>query len=195
MTDRPPIPAELRRRVLVESGHRCAIPTCRQTQIEVHHITPWEKCHSHEFANLIALCPNCHTRVHNGEIDRKALDLYKKQLVNLLDTEESHCDHGTVSSGIVKLNRADGKVHHLTVAGHVTIEIGDWPKEIDSIILKLTDAGMHATTWHGFSQLPFADGFCFKKNALAIVEIAHYSGEVVFNPISGGTTWKGKTEC
>ena len=28
---RPKIPAELKRRVLCEAGHRCAIHTCRQT--------------------------------------------------------------------------------------------------------------------------------------------------------------------
>lgn len=32
--DRPAIPAELRRRVLVKAGHRCAIPTCRRHPVE-----------------------------------------------------------------------------------------------------------------------------------------------------------------
>lgn len=75
---RSPIPAELYRRVLVEAGHRCAIPTCRETQIDIHHIIPWEKCKEHAFENLIALCPNCHRRAHSGEIDKKSLRLYKE---------------------------------------------------------------------------------------------------------------------
>ena len=78
--DRPPIPAELRRRVLVEAGHRCAIPTCRHIDVDVHHIIPWEKCKKHEYENLIALCPNCHRRAGRDDIDRKSLRIYKANL-------------------------------------------------------------------------------------------------------------------
>lgn len=81
MSDRPQIPAELRRKVLVEAGHRCAIPACRYIDVDVHHIIPWETCQMHEYENLIALCPNCHRRAHNtNEIDRKSLYLYKANL-------------------------------------------------------------------------------------------------------------------
>jgi len=75
--DRSVIPAEMRRKVLVEAGHRCAIPHCNSTEIDVHHIIPWETCQEHSPENLIALCPNCHRRAHKGEIDRKALIIYK----------------------------------------------------------------------------------------------------------------------
>jgi 5-methylcytosine-specific restriction endonuclease McrA len=77
---RPPIPTELRRRILVEAGHRCAIPTCRYIEVDVHHIIPWATCRTHEYDNLIALCPNCHRRADRGEIDRKSLRLYKLNL-------------------------------------------------------------------------------------------------------------------
>lgn len=81
MSNRSPIPAELRRRVLVEAGHRCAIPTCRYIDVDVHHIVPWETCQNHEYENLIALCPNCHRRAHKlNEIDRKSLHHYKANL-------------------------------------------------------------------------------------------------------------------
>lgn len=80
MDDRPAIPAELRRRVLVEAGHRCAIPTCRHIEVDVHHIIPWAQCQTHEYHNLIALCPNCHRRAGRGEIDRKSQRLYKANL-------------------------------------------------------------------------------------------------------------------
>jgi len=78
--DRPPIPAELRRRVLVEAGHRCAIPTCRHIEVDIHHIVPWAQSQAHDYDNLIALCPNCHRRADRGEIDRKSLRLYKLNL-------------------------------------------------------------------------------------------------------------------
>jgi 5-methylcytosine-specific restriction endonuclease McrA len=77
---RPSLPEELRRQIAVESGHRCAIPTCRNPDFDVHHIVPWKKCRKHEADNLIALCPNCHRRAHRGEIDRKSLLQYKQQL-------------------------------------------------------------------------------------------------------------------
>jgi hypothetical protein len=77
---RAPIPAELRRRVLVEAGHRCAIPSCRYIEVDIHHIVPWAQCQTHEYDNLIALCPNCHRRADRGEIDRKSLLLYKLNL-------------------------------------------------------------------------------------------------------------------
>jgi hypothetical protein len=78
--NRPDIPAELRRAILVEAGHRCAIPQCRQTPVELAHISPWSKVHEHAFDNLIALCPTCHTRYDRGEIDRKSMVQYKANL-------------------------------------------------------------------------------------------------------------------
>jgi predicted restriction endonuclease len=77
---RPPIPADIRRRVLVEAGHRCAIPTCRYIEVDIHHIIPWAQRQAHEYDNLIALCPNCHRRADRGEIDRKSLRRYKINL-------------------------------------------------------------------------------------------------------------------
>ena len=77
---RPPIPAETRRRIFVEAGHRCAIPTCRHIEIDVHHIIPWSICRDHKYENLIALCPNCHRRADREDIDRKSLRLYKANL-------------------------------------------------------------------------------------------------------------------
>lgn len=79
-SERPAIPSDLKRRVLVEAGHRCAIPTCREIIVEVHHIEPWSTCQNHTYENLIALCPTCHSRAEHGEIDRKSLRLYKANL-------------------------------------------------------------------------------------------------------------------
>ena len=77
---RPTIPMEMKRRVLCEAGHHCAIPTCRNPFTVIHHIIPWAQCKEHKYENLIALCPNCHTRADNGEIDRKSLRIYKANL-------------------------------------------------------------------------------------------------------------------
>jgi len=82
---RPSIPRELRRDILVEAGHRCAIPACRQHPVEVEHIDDWAKVKEHRFENLIALCPTCHARKGEGpgQIDRKSLRQYKANLAIL----------------------------------------------------------------------------------------------------------------
>jgi hypothetical protein len=78
---RDSIPAEIKRAVLVEAGHRCAIPTCRATTTEIAHIVPWAETQDNSFENLIALCPNCHTRFdQKKEMDRLAVKMYKHNL-------------------------------------------------------------------------------------------------------------------
>jgi hypothetical protein len=78
---RQPVPAEMKRAVLVEAGHRCAIPTCRATTTEIAHINPWSETQDNSFENLLALCPNCHTRFdQKKEIDRQAVKIYKHNL-------------------------------------------------------------------------------------------------------------------
>ena len=66
--------------MLVEAGHRCAIPTCRQPTVDVAHIKPWTEAKEHSFDNLIALCPTCHRRYDRNEIDRKSMLQYKANL-------------------------------------------------------------------------------------------------------------------
>ncbi len=80
MENRPAIPMAIKRKVLMEAGHRCAIPTCKQTPVELAHIEPWSKVKEHTFENLIALCPTCHTRFDRGDIDKKSIEQYKSNL-------------------------------------------------------------------------------------------------------------------
>ncbi len=69
------------RAVRVEAGHRCAIPTCRATSgLQIHHIEEWAKVREHSFENLILLCANCHARITAGEIDRRSVTAYKRNL-------------------------------------------------------------------------------------------------------------------
>ena len=78
---RPAIPRPLDRAVRVEAGHRCAIPTCRATSgLQIHHIEEWAKVREHTFDNLILLCSNCHARITAGEIDRRSVMAYKRNL-------------------------------------------------------------------------------------------------------------------
>jgi HNH endonuclease len=70
------VPIGRKRMVLVEAGHRCAIPTCRHPTTEIAHIVPESEDHDDSFENLIALCPDCQTK----KIDRHAIRMYKRNL-------------------------------------------------------------------------------------------------------------------
>jgi hypothetical protein len=79
--NREPVAAKVKRAVLVEAGHRCAIPTCRATTTEIAHIIPWATSQDNSFENLIALCPNCHARFdQKKEIDVISVKMYKNNL-------------------------------------------------------------------------------------------------------------------
>ncbi len=127
---RPNIPADLRRAVLVEAGHRCAIPQCRYPEVEVHHIVPWETCKAHEYENLISLCPNCHSRADRGEIDRLSLRLYKAKLVSSFPSAEP----GPFEYPAVETKRKIIDVEHVGVAVGFDFEFPDFPDPAARIV-------------------------------------------------------------
>jgi hypothetical protein len=78
---RPPLTAEIRRAVEVESGHACAVTRCNEhTYVEIHHINGDRE--DNRVQNLVLLCDKHHKMAHAGVIDRKALREYKR-LLNL----------------------------------------------------------------------------------------------------------------
>jgi hypothetical protein len=80
------IPAWLKRKVLMDAGHRCSMPRCQTlVNVEIHHIVPFNKVQKHEYDNLIALCPNHHVLADNGAIDRQSLRMYKNNLQYAID--------------------------------------------------------------------------------------------------------------
>lgn len=85
MSNRPVIPTEVKRRILMEAGYRCAIPTCRFPITVNAHIVSWADSKNQSYENLIALCPNCHLMFDSGRIDRAAIMAYKKKLMFLND--------------------------------------------------------------------------------------------------------------
>jgi hypothetical protein len=68
--------SEVKRRVLVEAAHRCAIPTCRNPTTEIAQIVPGSQSHDDSFENLIALCPDCQKK----EIGRQSIRMHKRNL-------------------------------------------------------------------------------------------------------------------
>jgi hypothetical protein len=70
------VPIGRKTMVLVEAGHRCAIPTCRHPTTDIAHIVPESQDHDDSFQRLIALCPKCQKK----EIDRQSIRMYKRNL-------------------------------------------------------------------------------------------------------------------
>ena len=83
--NRPPIPSELKRQILMESGFQCAIPSCRKRHPQIHHIVAYSEHQEHKHKNLIALCPEHHDMADRGEIDRRSLYMYKDNLRFAID--------------------------------------------------------------------------------------------------------------
>jgi hypothetical protein len=83
---RPPIPADLERSLMIESGYRCAV--CKTTEpLQIDHIVEWSTVHEHRFENMIVLCANCHARKKNSSdprhINRASLRRIKSNLMLL----------------------------------------------------------------------------------------------------------------
>jgi HNH endonuclease len=76
MTGRPRIPVEIKREVLFEARHRCAV-CCHPLTLEMAHIIPWCETQDHSLENLIALCPNCHTLADQEKWGAAYLKRYK----------------------------------------------------------------------------------------------------------------------
>ncbi len=146
---RPPIPADIRRKVLIEAGHRCAIPTCRHIEVDVHHIIPWTTCREHRYDNLIALCPNCHRRADRGDIDRKSLRLYK---INLRFAHD-------------KFTQLELDVLFETNAGRPI----EWPPFMNILIKRILDAGFVEIT-EGSGGLVFTNGMRISPVQLFITD-------------------------
>ena len=74
---RPAIPIEIKREVLFEARHHCAV-CCTPLPLEYAHIIPWSKSQDHSLENLIALCANCHERADNEKWGVSYLQRYKE---------------------------------------------------------------------------------------------------------------------
>ncbi|MFE3073138.1 HNH endonuclease [Streptomyces sp. NPDC059247] len=103
-TNRTKVPRPLARQLFVEVGHRCAIPTCRATPLEIAHIVPWHRVQRHDFHNMIVLCPNCHTRFDRGDVDRQAMFHYK-ELLRLSDPNRVAPEDPSPRAGLIRAYR------------------------------------------------------------------------------------------
>ena len=78
MPDRPAIPADITREILIEAGHRCAVCGAG-CPLERAHIIPWHKSREHKAEDLICLCAVCHERADLEKWGEKTLREYKQK--------------------------------------------------------------------------------------------------------------------
>jgi cytochrome c553 len=75
---RKAIPLAVKQQVLHEAGYRCGNPICRTIiTLEIHHLDHVSEGGENNAENLIALCPNCHSLHHKGEIPKESLQAWK----------------------------------------------------------------------------------------------------------------------
>lgn len=72
-------PTGVRRELLVESGHQCAV--CRSDgPLQYHHIIEWSRLKHHDPQHMLPVCGTCHDKCGLGMIDAKAQRQYKAKV-------------------------------------------------------------------------------------------------------------------
>src|SRR5262245_49692009 len=102
MTDRPTVSAAIRREVLFEARHHCAV-CCNPLPLEQAHVVPWHDSHEHSVANLIALCANCHSRADGEKWGAAVLRQYKENPCILARKGNAPEQAGTHLSQLVEI--------------------------------------------------------------------------------------------
>src|SRR5437764_15128611 len=88
---RPEISAELKRKLQMEAGHKCANPGCSNRRTHIHHVRKWAVYQTHDGNHMIAVCPACHDAIHHGTIQIDDDALYRwKTIVRSVSPIKSH---------------------------------------------------------------------------------------------------------
>jgi len=73
-------PVSVRRALLCEANHRCAI--CRDSApLQFHHILEFSRLSHHDAHHMLAVCGTCHDKISLGHIDNKGQYIYKQKLL------------------------------------------------------------------------------------------------------------------
>ena len=117
--NRPAIPIAIRREVLFEARHHCAV-CCNPLPLEQAHVIPWNESREHSVANLIALCANCHSRADGEKWGVKVLRKFKSDPCILAR----------------KSNAPEGSTSHLVQLVEVLVQ-----KKVEEMMLRSSQLG------------------------------------------------------
>ncbi|WP_082041006.1 HNH endonuclease signature motif containing protein [Microbacterium sp. MEJ108Y] len=175
MTKRPPVPSELKRRLFLEVGYKCAVPICGSTTaLEMEHIKPWAKVKRHDFDNMIVLCANHHrgNRSNVSGLDRKNLRAIKANLGLLngrfVDIERRILEAFAADPDLKSVN-LQGPKDNILVRELLSAELISASPAPMSVVLETEDGGLIYTS-HAFSLTKTGRAFVddwVKRHSLA----------------------------
>ena len=142
MSDRPSIPAEIERKILIECGHRCAV--CGTSiPLELAHIIPWHKSREHKAEDLICLCANCHELADKEKWGEKTLREYKQRpwVIRQYKSEDSMFDTNKISLAKMPTTSPDvfGREKELAMLDEA------WNSEHKNIVMLVAFGGVGKT--------------------------------------------------
>jgi len=119
--------------------------------LELHHMIRFADGGCDDASNLIALCPNCHTRHHDGEIPMQSLKIWKQNQLAL-----SEAFHRDAISTLLLLN----KLEQLPVSGDALLRVGEL---IVSGYAEIVDH--RVIHWNSDGSFSVRDGYGLKLTA------------------------------
>ena len=129
-------PTAIRRALLVEAQHRCAI--CRRDEpIEFHHVVEFSEIKQYDKRHMLAICRNCHARCGLGEIDKLSQRAYKERLNNGLPTSGKHTETFIVAEEPIRFSWDDLK--ELITSFHTAINLREKPRDDSKYDFSETD--------------------------------------------------------
>jgi len=137
-------PVAVRRELLVEAGHRCAI--CEDSApFQYHHIVEFSTVPHYDVRHMLAICGTCHHKCTVGIIDRIAQQVYKAKLAR---------GNGAVA----------GNGDQPTYLNHDGPARFSW-EDLRDVVTAL-HTGLNAAANPGESQFDFSDVDLAEKNRL-----------------------------
>jgi hypothetical protein len=152
-----PLPAAIRRAVLLRDRCRCRVPGCsRRRYVDVHHLIPRAEGGEHSRSNCITLCSTHHRRLHEGKLlitgDADAEPVFQdaaQRRVGSFDAQggawaSQGAGHARDDEGAAPLRRTEGH------AGDSEYAEGPAPKERRSSNDEITSAPQRGkNAWEG----------------------------------------------
>jgi len=73
-------PVRVRRTLLVEANHKCAICGDSTPRFQLHHMVEFAELKHYDPEHMLAICGSCHDKIGTGLIDYQMQVMYKKRL-------------------------------------------------------------------------------------------------------------------